>query len=332
VELQAAPKVLLVDDDECVRNHLGAIIAAEGYEVATALDAETALASMQDDFAAIVILDVNMPGMNGLDLCRAIRRQSYPGYVYVMLHTAIDAEADILAGLEAGADDYLSKSTPKSQLVGRLRTAQRVLALEHSLRSALGEREQMAMTDVLTGAFNRRYLLQHLTHELGFANRWRSELSVLVLDFDHFSHVNDRYGHAAGDAVLIELVKRIQNSLRRNCDWSARLGGDEFVVVLPQTDIAGASVVAEKLLDNVQATPMSTGNGIVRMTVSIGASGLGAIRDRDSATAETLIELADQCLYKSKKTGRSRATIPEMMIDAHLREQQTNRHAIVAGT
>jgi two-component system cell cycle response regulator len=307
--IHAASKVLLVDDDELVRNHLGAIIAAEGYDVATAPDAETALVSMQNDFAPIVILDINMPGMGGLDLCRAIRRQTFTGYVYVMLHTSKDAEADILAGLEAGADDYVSKSTPKSQLVGRLRTARRVLSLEQSLKTALGEREQMAMIDVLTGAFNRRYLLQHLTQELGRAQRLRSELSVLVLDFDHFSHVNDRYGHAAGDVVLTELVKRIQTALRRNCDWCARLGGDEFVVVLPQTDLSGASVIAEKLLAAVEATPMSTAAGIVRMTASIGGSGLGAIHDRDSATAEMLIELADRCLYKSKMTGRGCATI-----------------------
>lgn len=317
---QVASKVLLVDDDELVLNHLGAIIAAEGYEVATAPDAEAALMSMQNDFAPIVILDVNMPGMDGLDLCRAIRQQTYSGYVYVMLHTSKDAEADILAGLEAGADDYLSKSTPKSQLVGRLRTARRVLSLEHSLKSALGEREQMAMTDVLTGAFNRRYLLQHLTHELSRAQRWRSELSVLVLDLDHFSDVNDRYGHAAGDAALTELVKRIQAILRRDCDWFARLGGDEFVVVLPQTNLAGASVMAEKLLSAVEATPMSTGTATIRMTVSIGASGLSAIHDRDSATPEMLIELADRCLYKSKKAGRSRATILEMT-DASLTMQ-----------
>jgi two-component system cell cycle response regulator len=326
VSSQIASKVLLVDDDELVRKYLGAIIAAEGYEVATAFDADAALVSMQRHFSPIVILDVNMPGMDGLDLCRAIRRQTYSGYVYVMLHTSKDAEEDVLAGLDAGADDYLSKTTPKSQLVGRLRTARRVLSLERSLKAALGEREKMAMTDVLTGAFNRRYLLQHLTHELDRARRGRSDLSVLVLDFDHFSHVNDRYGHAAGDAALAELAKRIQGSLRRNCDWFARLGGDEFVVVLPQTDLVGSSVMAEKLLRAVEATPMSTDTGIIRMSASIGASGLSAFHDRDSVTPEILIELADQCLYKSKKAGRGCATILETT-DANLTLPTKNSHS-----
>jgi two-component system cell cycle response regulator len=308
-------KVLLVDDDEIVRHSLGRIIGAAGYDIATAPDAETALLCMQRNFASIVILDVCMPGMNGLALCRAIRNEIYSGYVYVMLHTTKDTEEDILAGLEAGADDYLSKSTPKSQLVGRLRTAQRILMLEHSLKAALGDREQMAMTDVLTGAFNRRYLLQHLSLELRRAHRSRSELCVLVLDFDNFSQVNDHLGHAAGDAVLTELARRIKANLPRSGDWSARLGGDEFVVVLPYTDIAGANVLAEKLLRAVDATPLHTDAGAVRMTVSIGASGLGAILDRDSATPETLLELADQCLYKSKRAGRNRATMPNA-IDA----------------
>lgn len=326
---QVSAKVLLVDDDEMVRNCLRPIIAAAGYEVATAPDAETALVSMQRDFASIVILDVSMPGMDGLDLCRAIRQETYSGYVYLMLHTSKDAEADILAGLEAGADDYLSKSTPKSQLVGRLRTAQRILTLEHSLKAALGDREQMAMTDVLTGAFNRRYLLQNLGHELRRAHRSRGDLSVLVLDFDHFSQVNDHYGHATGDATLAELAKRIQTSLPRSSDWCARLGGDEFVVVLPHTDIIGAGVLAEKLLRAVNVAPLHTRAGVVHMTVSIGASGLGAINNRDSATPDMLLELADQCLYQSKKAGRNRATISNV-IDGHFGNGRSGgNHALV---
>jgi two-component system cell cycle response regulator len=316
---QIAAKVLLVDDDELVSRCLGSIIAAAGYEVTTAADAKAALVSMHQDFSSIVILDVNLPGMDGLDLCRAIRRQTYSGYVYLMLHTTKDADTDILAGLEAGADDYLSKSTPKSQLVGRLRTAQRILTLEYSLKSALGERELMAMTDVLTGAFNRRYLLQHLHNELTRSQRAGGELSLLMLDFDNFSYVNDRYGHAAGDMALTELVKRIQACLLRESDWCARLGGDEFVIVLPQTDLTGARVIADKLLNAVNAAPIHTGAGIVRMTVSIGGSGLGAIPDREPSTVETLLDLADQCLYQSKNAGRNQATMVEPRLHQKLR-------------
>jgi two-component system cell cycle response regulator len=305
---QEATKVLLVDDDEIVLDHLGKSIFAAGYQVITAPDSGTALASLQKEFAPIVILDVNLPDMDGLALCRIIRRQSYPGYTYVMLYSAKDREADILAGLEAGADDYISKRTSKSQLISRLRTAQRILSLEHSLRTSLKSREQEARTDHLTGAYNRRFLFQQLSRELAAAHLARDELSVLVLDLDHFSEVNDRYGHAAGDSALKEAVKRIYECLRRDSDWCARMGGDEFSVVLPQTSIAGATLMAEKLRGAIEESPVRTGTGIVRMTVSIGASSLGAISDRESTTAERLLDLADQSLYKSKEAGRNRVT------------------------
>jgi two-component system cell cycle response regulator len=307
---QIATKVLLVDDDEVVLDHLARSIFAAGYRVLTAQDSKSALTLMRQEFAPIVILDVNLPAMDGLALCRAIRRQKYPGYTYLMLHSVKDAEEDILAGLDAGADDYLSKRTSKSQLISRLRTAQRILSLEQSLKASLESREREARTDDLTGAYNRRYLLEKLGDELAAARRAQGELSVLVLDFDHFSEINDRYGHAAGDAALREAVRRIHKTLRRNCDWCARLGGDEFAVVLPQTNIPGARLMAERLRSVIEAAPVRTGTGIVRMTVSIGASALSALKDRDSATAAMLLDRADQSLYKSKTAGRNRVTVP----------------------
>lgn len=309
---QIVSKVLLVDDDELVRHNLGTIIAAAGFQVLTAQDGESALVSMQRDFTSIVILDIRMPGMNGLDLCRSIRSRTYAGYVYILLHTGKDADPDVLAGLEAGADDYLSKRTQNSQLLGRLRTAQRILKLEHSLKTALSDQERMAMTDALTGAFNRRYLLQHLDVELGRAHRSSSMLSVLMLDFDHFSEVNDRYGHTAGDAVLLELAGRIQANLRRDSDWCARLGGDEFVVVLPDTDTNGARVIADKLLRAIEKAPMRAGDTPLPMTVSIGVSGLDVFEDRQRHTVNDLLASADACLYRSKEAGRNRASMPDI--------------------
>jgi two-component system, cell cycle response regulator len=310
---QIGTKVLLVDDDEIVLDHLGRFINDAGYQVLTSPDSNGALAVMQHDFAPIVILDVNMPGIDGLTLCRTIRHRTYPGYTYLMLHSVNDSEEDVLAGLDAGADDYVSKHTSRSLLIGRLQTAQRILSLEQSLKTSLENREREARTDDLTGAYNRRYLFQQLAQELAGPLRVHGELSVLVLDFDHFSEINDRYGHAAGDAALKEAVRRIHKTLRRNCDWCARLGGDEFAVVLPETDIVGARFMAERLRRAIEATPIRTGTGIVRMTVSIGASGLGAIAERESASTEALLDLADQSLYASKNAGRNRVTVLDRM-------------------
>jgi diguanylate cyclase (GGDEF)-like protein len=306
--VMAPPKVLLVDDDASVLERLQIPIVGAGYEVVTVSDGASALAAMQADFMSIVILDRSMPGMDGLDLCRRIRQQTWPGYVYVMLLTAHDAEEDVLLGLKAGADDYLSKRASDAQLVARLSTASRVLSLEHSLKSALDDRRRMAMTDALTGAHNRRYFMRYLRGELKRTRRFGSELSLLLLDIDFFKKVNDEFGHAAGDMVLQKFVKRLQKGLPRDYDWCARLGGEEFVVVLPQTDLAGATVVAERLRRLVEEYPLHLSESVRPITVSIGVTGLQALPSRESASIESLLADADRQLNKSKDNGRNRVT------------------------
>ena len=306
--MMAPPKVLLVDDDEIMLERLQIPMVDAGYEVVTASDGASALAALQADFMSIVILDRSMPGMDGLELCRRIRQQTWPGYVYLMLLTAHDAEEDVLLGLKAGADDYLSKRVSDAQLVARLSTASRVLSLEHSLKSALDERRRMAMTDALTGAHNRRYFMRYVRGELKRARRFGTELSLLLLDIDFFKKVNDEFGHAAGDMVLQKFVKRLQKGLPRDYDWCARLGGEEFVVVLPQTDLAGAAVVAERLRKLVEEYPLHLSESVRPITVSIGVSGLQALPKREPASIETLLADADRQLYKSKENGRNRVT------------------------
>ena len=132
-------KVLLVDDDEIVLDYLSLFIGAAGYEVVRATNGQDALTSMQQDFAQIVMLDIGMPGMDGLELCRAIRRQTYPGYVYIVLHTSRVTDEDILEGLDAGADDYLGKGTPKAQIIKRLSTAQRILSYARTLQFSVAQ-------------------------------------------------------------------------------------------------------------------------------------------------------------------------------------------------
>ena len=226
ISLGALPKVLLVDDDDLVLAHLQAVVAQEGFQVCTAPNGAEAIASLQESFAPIVIMDLKMPGMDGLAVCRAIREQAWPVYVYILLLTMQDAEKDILAGLDAGADDYISKRTSSAQLLARLRTAQRILMLEQSLKEALAEKRRLTMTDDLTGAPNRRYFERRLSRELERLRRYGGNLCLMVLDLDRFKLINDRYGHASGDAVLQEFVRRIGQCLPRNTDWCARMGGE----------------------------------------------------------------------------------------------------------
>jgi two-component system cell cycle response regulator len=308
LELPVAPSVLIVDDDTLVLARLQELVTAAGYPVRTATNGVEALASLESCPASIVITDLTMPCMDGLDLCRRIREHPWVGYVYVVLLTVRDAEKDILAGLDAGADDYVSKRTSAAQFTARLRIAKRVLGLEYSLKNALEKKRQLAMTDALTGAYNRRYFMRHLHRELKRSQRFGGDVSLLLLDVDHFKRINDTHGHAVGDTVLRKLNLQIAACLRRDTDWCARIGGEEFVVVLEGTNLPAARLCAEKLRQAIADAPIDTSAGPVRITVSIGISGLGGAVNRHSATVQSLMQQADANLYTSKANGRNRIT------------------------
>jgi two-component system cell cycle response regulator len=305
-------RVLLVHDDDAALEGLKNRVADAGYEVYTAGDGAAALAALNQEFTPIVVVARRMPAMDGLDLCRAIRAQAWPGYVYVIVLTAYDIEEDVLEGLSAGADDYMSKGASDAQVIARFNTATRVLALEQSLKATVDERRQFEMTDLLTGAHNRRYFVRYLHSELKRSRRFGTELSLLVLDIDHFKRINDKYGHGIGDAMLKKFAERIQKFLPRPYDWLARLGGEEFAVVLPQTNLAGAAVVAERLRKSIEETSMRkfTGGHSDSITVSVGVSGLQAMASRLSTTVDVLLADADRQLYMSKESGRNRVTMP----------------------
>ncbi len=306
--LPAPPTVLIVDDDNLVLARLHELVAAEGYGVRTATSGIEALDVLAGSSASIVITDLNMPTMNGLDLCRSIRERTWPGYVYVVLLSVSDDEKDILAGLDAGADDYLSKRTSAAQFTARLRTAKRLLSLEYSLRNALEKKRHLAMTDPLTGVYNRRYLIRHLSRELKRAQRFGGDISLLLLDVDHFKRINDNYGHVAGDRALKMLTIQIAHCFQRETDWCARLGGDEFAIVLEGTNVADARACAERVRQTIGRSSIEASDHFVRITVSIGIAGLDNLANRESATVQTLLQKADENLYISKSRGGNRVT------------------------
>ncbi len=306
--LPAPPTVLIVDDDHLVRARLHELVAAEGYPVRTAANGLEALDVLANSSASIVITDLNMPTMNGLDLCRGIRERAWSGYVYIVLLTVLDEEKDILAGLDAGADDYLSKRTSAAQFTARLRTAKRVLSLEYSLKHALEKKHHLAMTDALTGVYNRRYLIRHLGRELKRAQRFGGDVSLLLVDVDHFKHINDNHGHAVGDQVLKMITRQMVQCFQRETDWCARLGGDEFAMVLEGTKVADARACAEKVRQTIGRGSIDNSAISVHISVSIGVAGLDNIADRNSATVQTLMHNADENLYISKSRGGNRVT------------------------
>ncbi|MET0658586.1 MAG: diguanylate cyclase [Steroidobacteraceae bacterium] len=310
LRLPQRASVLIVDDDPLVRERLQAVVEAAGFDAQLAPNGQVALDLLAREFVSIVLTDRDMPAMDGLAFCRTVRARQFPGYIYIMLLTVKDAEQDVLSGLDAGADDYVSKRVSPAQLIARLRTAQRILSLEQSLRSLLDEKRREATTDSLTGAHNRHYFNRHMSRELKRSQRFGGELSLLVLDIDHFKQINDRHGHGVGDEVLQGFVARLKSALPREYDWLARLGGEEFAVVLPQTDLAGATVVAEKLRLCIRDTPIRTAAGPLRITVSIGLSTPSVLPADEPRTAAALVDLADRYLYKSKAHGRDRVSAP----------------------
>lgn len=302
--------VLLVDDDELVLAHLSELVRAAGFEVHTASDGAQALAFLSRQFSPIVITDLNMPAMDGLALCRAIRQQAWQGYVYLLLLTVHDAEEDILAGLAAGADDYLSKRASPAQLLARLNTALRILGLEQALKAELEEKRRQSLTDPLTGANNRRFFERQLQLDFKRTQRGSGALSLLMLDIDHFKRINDRYGHAAGDLVLQDVVRRIQFALTRETDWCARIGGEEFVIVLGDTPLVGAAQVAERIRQAIAGFPAIINQVAIGVTASIGVAQFQPTGDRAAVSLENLLDELDANLYLSKQNGRNRVTLP----------------------
>jgi diguanylate cyclase (GGDEF)-like protein len=298
-------RVLLAEDDPTTRLLTQRLLKKAGYEVDTVTNGALALERLRARFYPMVLTDWEMPEMDGIALCRAIRSTALEGYVYTILLTARDSKENIVAGLEAGADDYLTKPVNEPELVARLNTGRRILALEQSLRAANHRNELLSQTDALTGAYNRRYLMRRLPQEAERARRYHHPLSLVLCDVDHFKRVNDTHGHQVGDQVL-QGIARVLRERVREIDWVARYGGEEFVIVLPETPLAGALVVAEKIRAGLAGTKLAIGNLVLQVTVSFGVAGFDVLEPGDVAVVDRLIAQADVCLYKAKSSGRNR--------------------------
>jgi diguanylate cyclase (GGDEF)-like protein len=305
---EGSAAILLAEDDPVTRMLMTRFLKKAGYEVDAVADGTEALEHMTKRYYPLLVTDWEMPEMDGIELCKAVRNLQLDGYVYALLLTARNAKEHIIAGLEAGADDYLVKPVHEPELVARLNTGRRILALEHSLRAANERNRILSITDALTGAFNRRYMMEQLPRELERCRRYGNPLSVIMCDVDHFKQVNDVMGHSGGDDVLQQFVWRMQKSIRATSDWVARIGGEEFVIVLPETGHQGAMFVAEKIRTLMNGVPFVTREGDVAATSSFGVASTERHGPDLVMKSETLIRAADQCLYSSKQSGRNRVT------------------------
>ncbi len=288
-------KILIADDDATSRLVLGAILKKLGHDVTVVDDGHAAWQAWREQAPELVISDWMMPGLDGLQLCRAIRADPRPHYTYLVLLTALSGRGSYLDGMDAGADDFLSKPLDEALLTARLCVAERILALHEALRI-------QASRDPLTGVLNRRAVLESLQQELERAAREDAGVGVMMIDLDHFKQVNDRHGHLIGDVVLIEAARRMQAALR-GYDRLGRYGGEEFIVIAPGGDREQMRMIAERIQRQIGGAPFVTEAGALPLTFSAGiACSQPGARD----AAERLLASADAALYRAKDGGRDR--------------------------
>lgn len=296
-------KILVAEDDLITGRMLQTYLAKWGYEVQIVTDGLQAWQILQQENAPrLALLDWMMPEMDGMSICREVRRLNIQPYIYLILLTARRYQEDVVAGLEAGADEYLTKPFDPYELKARLRAGARVVELQDSLIQARDALRDLAMHNVLTHLLNRRAIMDFLATELGRAEREQRPLTVMMVDIDHFKSVNDKFGHPAGDGVLCEVSRRLRASIR-TYDNVGRFGGEEFLVVAPGCDAAHGLAQAERLRNVVSSQPIAVKDNSVNATVSVGVATSQQLKPPHM---EALLSAADKALYRAKERGRNR--------------------------
>ena len=294
-------RILIADDEPVARRLLERTLQRLGHEVVAVTDGTAALDALLDPAGPrLAILDWMMPGLDGLAVCRAVRERDAP-YIYLILLTARDGDDDVVAGLVAEADDYLTKPFDARELNARIQSGERILELEARLLTAERDLRHEATHDRLTGLWNRGMVLDDLDRTVKRVRRTGEHLTVALADVDHFKAVNDTYGHAAGDRVLREAARRIRMCLR-DLDAVGRYGGEEFLIVLASRDSVGQLAALDRVRLVVRQTPIDIGRAHITVTLSMGAARFEA----PETDAAALISAADEALYQAKSQGRNR--------------------------
>jgi len=299
-------RILIAEDDLISARLLEATLVKWGYDVTVRTNGHDALeVLLTEDAPPMAVLDWMMPEMDGVQVCRAVRRRRREPYVYILLLTAKTQKEEIVEGMDAGADDYLAKPFNPHELRVRLRAGKRILELQSQL---IGAREQLrdrATHDPLTGLWNHSEILEILHAELSRADRTHAPLTLFMLDIDHFKRVNDAHGHVTGDVVLRQVAAGMLTSVR-DCDFLGRYGGEEFLVVLPNCTVANGMRAVERIREHVAADSVDTPGGAVPITVSIGVASSDT---HGTHSRNRLLRADDDALYRAKDAGRNRTEL-----------------------
>jgi two-component system cell cycle response regulator len=295
-------KILIADDELMSRTLLQKTLERAGYEVTAVENGRQAAEQLcPANGPRLALLDWVMPELDGPDVCREVRKRKEQSYVYMVLLTSKESKEDVVAGLESGADDYLTKPFNSEELKARLRTGLRILDLEDHLVEAREKMRFQATHDGLTGLWNRGVIMDLLGRELARSRREHVTTAILMCDLDHFKSINDTYGHLAGDDVLKETAKRLLASVR-SYDFVGRYGGEEFLVILNNCHPAHAVARAEEIRKAISQKPVPSSSGPVPITMSIG---LVLSQEWGPQPAEELLHEADAALYAAKAAGRN---------------------------
>ena len=305
-------KILIAEDDAVSRTILRRAVEKIGHECLAAADGEEAWSLYKENpDLDVIISDWMMPGVDGLELCRRVRGDNRDGYTYFIFLTALGDREHLLQGLEAGADDYLSKPLDRDELGMRLTSALRVTELHRRLAVQNEELEQLnrmlfeqSRQDPLTSLGNRLRLREDLQVLQSRADRYGHSYAVVLCDVDFFKAYNDRYGHLAGDDVLRRVAATFSSGLRTG-DTAYRFGGEEFLLVLPEQDAATATAITERLRRAVEDLGIPHADGLPLGVVTVSA---GVAVSAQAGAADGLLKAADRALYAAKESGRNRVS------------------------
>ncbi|HEY6258615.1 MAG TPA: PleD family two-component system response regulator [Xanthobacteraceae bacterium] len=294
-------RILMVDDRPTLSERIQTMLSGE-HVVDVERDPTEALFHAAEGNYELVVVSLDLENFDGLRLCSQLRSLERTRNVPILAIAEADNNARLVRALEIGVNDYLVRPFDKNEMLARVRTQIRKKRYTERLRDNVQLSIEMAITDALTGLYNRRYMETHVGTLVDQALSRGKPLSVLILDIDYFKSINDTHGHDAGDDVLQDFAIRIRKSIR-GIDLACRYGGEEFVVVMPETDMAVATMVAERLRRRIASEPFSIQKGArtIEVTISIGIAALGP---NDNAAA--VVKRADQALYRAKRDGRNR--------------------------
>ena len=298
-------KVLIAEDDLVSSKILQKNLVNWDYEVVLAHTGAAAWQALQDGDLRLAILDWMMPGMDGVEVCRQIRRRKKYKYTYIILLSAKDRKPDIIMGLSSGADDYMTKPVNFLELRARLKTGKRIIELEDKLLFTQNQLKDIASRDGLTKIWNRTESVRFLNEELERGRREKIPTGVIMLDIDHFKRINDEYGHSVGDLALLKVVSRLKGKVRTS-DKLGRYGGDEIIIILPNCPRAEIKKVGERLRLAVGHRRIKTELNTIPITISVGCSTSDL---PGNSTSEKLIKTADRALLKAKELGRNSVVI-----------------------